>query len=175
MKHRIAVMDEVKATMGETKVKTQELHTEESKARDMRCAIQNVEERTNIRDKEVSAIEKKSALTSKKCTGTITLSATGKAAWNRPWCLGSYEATEEEHEGAPVYRKSGKSDDYYLYRRSDGTWRADWKIGGRGGIKSVDTTADCPARVSQWQYYDHPYDGVWRSGDITVQCSVHTQ
>ena len=100
-------------------------------------------------------------------TGTITLSATGAAATCRPWYLGSYEATGEEEEGAPVYRDS---DGRYLYRHSDGTWRADDVIGGPGVIRSVDT-APCPASIRRWQYRDYPD---WRSGDITAQCSVHT-
>ena len=102
------------------------------------------------------------------CCKSVTLSATGAAnAW--PAHLGSYVATGEEEEGAPVYRTS---DDYPLFRESDGTWRAGMRIGHIGAYKSVDT-ADCPASISQWQYWD---DGSWdwQSGDITAQCSVHT-
>ena len=39
--------------------------------------------------------------------------------------IGSYDATGEEHQGAAVYRKS---DDTYLTRNSDGTWRASRKL-----------------------------------------------
>ena len=105
-------------------------------------------------------------------TGIITLSATGAAAKRWPSFLGRYLATGEEHQGAPVYRKS---DGGYLSRYRNGTWHAGWGIGGHGGgYKGVDTTADCPARVRQWQYY-HSYDGgSSQSGDITAKCSVHT-
>ena len=77
--------------------------------------------------------------------------------------LGHYVATGEEQEGAPVYRNSH---DRYLYRHSDGTWRADYRIGDYGVYKSVDN-AECPASISQWQYWG---DG-WHSGDITAQCN----
>ena len=167
MKHRIAIIDEVKART--RKLKTPDPH----KTRDTRYAIQNVGEKTNIRDMKVPAIENKSASTSKKCTGTITLSSTGPATSPAVfYYLGRYEATGEEHEAAPVYIR--KSDGKYLYRHSDGTWSADDSIGYTGGrvIQSVDTTAECPARVSQWRYEDY---SVWRSGDITAQCNVHTQ
>ena len=117
IKHRLAIMDEVKAR---------------------RCAL----------------------------TGTITLSATGAAAKEWPRSLGRYEATGEEHEGAPVF---SDGDGRYLYRYSDGTWRADSAIGGRGVYRSVGT-ADCPARNSQWLFSDYPD---WHSGDITAKCSVH--
>ena len=98
---------------------------------------------------------------------TITLSATGAAVQRWPEYLGSYEATGEVTAGAPVYRKSGGR---YLYRCSDGTWYAGPGIGYIGAYKSVDT-AQCPASIRQWQYRDIS----WQSGDITAQCSVHTQ
>ena len=103
-----------------------------------------------------------------KCTGTITLSATGAAAKKWSGYHGSYEATGEENDGAAVYRKS---EGRYLYRWSDGTWRAGVGIGWSGYIKSVGT-APCPASIRQWEYHDGEY---WQSGDITAQCSVHTQ
>ena len=79
-----------------------------------------------------------------------------------PQFVDSYDATEEEHEGAPVYS------DYhgnYLYRYGDGTWYSS-KIGGDGWIKSVDT-AQCPASNSQWRYLAP--NG--QAGDITVECN----
>ena len=103
-----------------------------------------------------------------KCTGTITLSATGAAAKKWSGYHGSYEATGEENDGVAVYRKS---EGRYLYRWSDGTWRAGVGIGWSGYIKSVGT-APCPASIRQWEYHDGEY---WQSGDITAQCSVHTQ
>ena len=114
----------------------------------------------------VNAVE--SSLFSSGCCKSLKLSATGAAAEKYPFYLGSYEATGEEHKGAPVYRNS---EDRYLYIYRDGTWRASYKIGYSGGYKSVDTTAQCPTSISQWQDWD---DGDWRSGDITAQCSVHT-
>ena len=115
-----------------------------------------------------------SSLLSSDCCKSVTLSITGAAAEN--WRGGiryhdRYEATGKKQEGAPVYRKS---DGGYLDRHSDGTWHANWRIGGRyyGLIKSVGT-AGCPASNSQWQYVDN--NGNWKlSGDITVQCSVNT-
>ena len=115
----------------------------------------------------VSAL--KSSLCFSGCCKSVTLSATGAAnAW--PDHLGSYVATGEElYRGATVYRKS---DDYPLYSDSDGTWRAGMTIGHIGAYSSVDT-ADCPASISQWQYWaDEVWD--WQSGNITAQCSVHT-
>ena len=107
------------------------------------------------------------------CCKSVTLSATGAPAKIYPEYLGSYEATGEEHEGAPVYRNSNGD---HLYKYSDGTWRADYyKIGGDGVYKSVDTDAECPASISQWQYWDYDYHSGaptdWRSGDITVECN----
>ena len=104
-----------------------------------------------------------------KCTGSITLSATGAAAEEWPEYLGTYLATEETEEGAPVYRNS---DGKYLFRKYNGTWHADYAICDDGIIKSVDTldTAECPASIRQWQY---GVAGIWRSGDITATCSVH--
>ena len=58
-----------------------------------------------------------------------------------------------------------------LFRYSDGTWRASYEIGDSGWFKSVGT-ALCPDSTSQWQYNDGHSDN--HSGDITVQCSVHT-
>ena len=110
-----------------------------------------------------------SSLFSSDCCKSVTLSATGEAAmW--PTYLGSYEATGEEHDGAPVYRKS---DGKYLYRNSDGTWRATYEIGGTGIYRSVDTTADCPVRVSKWRYDAGRLD--WRFGDITAKCALIVQ
>ena len=66
-----------------------------------------------------------------------------------------------------------KSEDIYLYRDSDNTWRAGDEIGYQGRIKSVDT-ADCPESNTQWKYadYDDAEDGwYWHSGDIKVHCS----
>ena len=99
------------------------------------------------------------------CCKSVTLSATGAPAKIYPEYLGSYEATGEEHEGAPVYRNSNGD---HLYKYSDGTWRADYYKIGSEGVKSVDTTADCPDRVSQWQYMGY---GGYGDGDITVECN----
>ena len=104
-----------------------------------------------------------SSLFSPGCCKSVTLSATGVAAEKWPTYLGRYVATEEFR---PVFRNSN---DVYLYRDSDGTWRASKMIGGRGHFESVDT-AECPASNSQWQYWA----GVgwdWHSGDITVKCA----
>ena len=58
-----------------------------------------------------------------------------------------------------------------VYRYSDGTWRVSPWIGSSPSIKSVGT-AECPTRVSQWQYSDFTLSGsVWYSGAITAQCS----
>ena len=134
--------------------------------RNSKCFIKKFTTETNV-------VDMSDAVRSCYCFGrkakSITLSATGAAAKKWPQFLGSYEATGEEEDGAPVFRKS---DGYYLYRRKDGTWRAGYEIGYSGAYRSVDTAAECPASISQWQYRDH---GVWRSGDITAQCSVHTQ
>ena len=89
-----------------------------------------------------------------------------------PRYRGIYEATGEEEDGSPVYRNSlGR----ILYRRGDGTWRAGTKIGGSGIYKSVDN-AECLTSNSQWQYWatDADFNATWHSGNITVQCSVHT-
>ena len=98
--------------------------------------------------------------------------------------IGSYEATGQEHQGAAVYRKS---DDRYLTRHSDGTWRGSRKLEmkkvglklglGLGSyywpsiIKSVGTS-ECPASITEWKYLENIGD--WRSEDITVKCSYHT-
>ena len=98
-----------------------------------------------------------------------------------PWLsayLGDYEATGEEKEGAPVFKNSvGR----YLYRWSDGTWRANVRMGDfdKQTIKSVDTTAECPesntcnsGSGNQWQYRGNTYsDNNWHSADIVVKCS----
>ena len=49
--------------------------------------------------------------------------------------LGHYVATGEVYQEAAVYRNN---EGVYLYRYSDGTWRADVKIGSFGVYKSVD-------------------------------------
>ena len=105
-----------------------------------------------------------SSLCSSDCCKSVTVSATGAAADIYPDYLGRYVATGREHEGSPVFRNS---DNKYLYRHSDDTWRASYVIGGYGYYKSVDTTAECPASISQWQYLD----GDWHSGSITVKCN----
>ena len=81
-----------------------------------------------------------------------------------------------------------KSDSRYpLYRHSDGTWHVGRNIGGIGSIKSV-STDPCPESNSHWEYLDSISNdgndgdygfllggfGSFRSGDITVKCSVHT-
>ena len=115
-------------------------------------------------------IEELARMRDAKPCGVITLSATGAAARIHPKYLGKYNVIAgEEHEGAPVYRNS---DGYYLYRYSDGTWHTNNVIGDYGAYRSVDN-AQCPARVSQWQYAAGPSG--YNSGDIKAQCSVHTQ
>ena len=83
--------------------------------------------------------------------------------------LGRYEATGEEEEDAPVYRNSHG---IYLYRHSDGTWRADERIGGDGlySYRSVGT-AECPDSISQWNWKSLYNVIHWESSDITVQCT----
>ena len=78
-----------------------------------------------------------------------------------------------------------KSDSRYLYKYSDGTWHVGPNIDDIGSIKSVGT-APCPESNSHWEYlYSNDSDdgdyafiiggvGSFRSGDITVKCSVHT-
>ena len=70
--------------------KTLESNADETKTR---------QEVVRERKKKVSATEKKSK---SKCTGTITLSATGAAPRWWPGLLGRYEATGRKHEGAAV-------------------------------------------------------------------------
>ena len=107
---------------------------------------------------------------------SITLSTTGTGAAAEGWAsfLGRFVATGEVYQEAQVYRNSVGM---YLYRHSDGTWRAGYKIGAVGGIgfeiMSVDTTAECPASISQWQYKATGVSWCY-FGDITVKCSVHT-
>ena len=84
-----------------------------------------------------------------KCPGPITLRFTGDAAEKWPSCHGEYHLTDQEHNGAPVYRNSH---DTYLYTFEDGTWRTYYRIGGYGIIRSVETGAVCPAAVTQWQW-----------------------
>ena len=74
-------------------------------------------------------------------------------------------ATGEEVEGAPLFRNRTNA---ALYKHGDGTWG----VGPSPTIKSVGT-APCPARVSQWLYWDRKYGGGggYKSGDIRVQCS----
>jgi len=94
-----------------------------------------------------------------------------------PWLdayTGKYDATGEEKEGAPVFKNSvGR----YLYRWSDGTWRANVRMGDfdKQTIKSVDTAAECPESNTcnsgnQWQYRGNT-DSNWHSADIVVKCS----
>ena len=91
--------------------------------------------------------------------------------------LGSYEPTEEEYQGAPVYKKKNKEKDRYLYRHSDGTWHAGgFRMGGVAVIKSM-VSKECPASSSmsieryQYRNYNWYTAGI---GDITIQCNVHT-
>merc|ERR1712038_998002 len=108
------------------------------------------------------------------CSITLSASGTGAAAEGLASFLGRFVATGEVYQEAPVYRNSVGM---YLYRHSDGTWRAGYKIGAVGGIgfeiMSVDTTAECPASISQWQYKATGVSWCY-FGDITVKCSVHT-
>ena len=70
-----------------------------------------------------------------------------------PHALGHYKVTGEEHEGAAVYKNGHGT---YLYKLSNGTWRAGFKIGWAGTtgyIRSVET-ADCPTIIGQWVYWD---------------------
>ena len=101
------------------------------------------------------------------CPGPITLSFTGDAAEKWAAYQGEYHLTDQEHNGAPVYRNSH---DTYLYTFEDGTWRAGYVIGGYGIIQSVETGAACPAAVTQWQWL---CNGVWHSGDIAATCTDH--
>ena len=110
-----------------------------------------------------------SSLFSSDCCKSVTLSASGAATYGWSHFLGSYEViTGEEEEGSPVYRLQADGVDFYLCRYGDGTWRATEEIGGSGYYKSVDSAAECPATLSQWQYWT---DGNWHSGDITVKCN----
>ena len=82
-----------------------------------------------------------------QCPGPITLRLTGAAAKEWPLDQGEYHLTDQEHNGAPVYRNSHGR---YLYTYGDGTWRADYEIGTSGYIRCVDTGAACPGAVTQW-------------------------
>ena len=115
----------------------------------------------------VSAVE--STLFSPGCCKYYRLIATGGAAEKWPYLVDRqyrYKATGEVREGAPVYRNS---DDKYLFRHSDGTWRAGPRKGGNGIIRSVDTIT-CPTGRSQWEYQDGP--GIWRSADIRFRFGI---
>ena len=101
------------------------------------------------------------------CPGPITLRLTGAAAKEWPLDQGEYHLTDQEHNGAPVYRNSHGR---YLYTYGDGTWRADYEIGTSGYIRSVETGAACPAAVSQWHWL---YRGKWKSGDIAATCKAN--
>ena len=106
-----------------------------------------------------------SSSVSSGCCKSVTLKATGAAAEWWSYSLGRYASWGHYHEGGPVFRKS---DGWYLYRHSDGTWHVGESYnGGTVFIRSVGT-AQCPVSVSQWQYWA---DGPWHSGDIRVQCS----
>ena len=127
----------------------------------MKIGVQKIKHRLAITEEVARILDAAS-----KCTGTITLHASGAAAEIWSECLGSFEAIEEKYQGAAVYRNNkGK----YLYRESDGTWRVTFQLGD-DCFKSVDTTALCPASISQWRYMHYG----WYTGDITAQCSVHT-
>ena len=99
------------------------------------------------------------------CPGPITLRFTGDAAEKWPSFHGEYHLTDQEHNGAPLYRNSHG---YYLYTFEDGTWRTDYRIGDKALIRSVETDAACPAAVTQWQWW---YNGEWHSGDIAATCT----
>ena len=53
------------------------------------------------------------------------------------------------HNGAnpPIYNNS---QGYILWRYKDGDWRAGVQIADIGWTKSVDTTAECPENVREW-------------------------
>ena len=88
-----------------------------------------------------------------RCCSTFRFYAYGEAAEIQEEYLGHYTVTEEEHEGAKVYKNG---DGKYLYKISNGTWRAGSSRIGRvatGYIRSVDT-ADCPFAIRQWEYWD---------------------
>ena len=102
------------------------------------------------------------------CCKSVTLSSTGAAAKEWPSHLGTYEATEEKHNGEAIYRNFHGID---LFRESDGTWHASSAIRGVG-------TGQCPENISQWE---HQYNRNVRnrnggidkrySGDITAKCT----
>ena len=106
-----------------------------------------------------------------RCCSTVRFYAYGEAAELQEASLGHYAVTEEEHEGAAVYKNG---DGKYLYKHDDGTWCAGTWIGGSGLVRSGTTAgaaSPCPAGFSSnWHYYE----GEWKSGDIMVNCSVHT-
>ena len=86
------------------------------------------------------------------------------------WLLifGRYEASEEEYEGAPVYRNGN----FHLYRggaEQYGKWHFGDRMPRSGYIQSIPaTTAECPDGVSEWYYWDKKAD--WNTGDIKVEC-----
>ena len=108
--------------------------------------------------------------------------------WTREQ-LGTYEPTGEIFRGsAAVYKHTTRG--VHLYRLSDCTWRTSEddehdRIDTEDVYKSVGT-APCPESNSHWEYlYSNDSDdgdyafiiggvGSFRSGDITVKCSVHT-
>ena len=103
------------------------------------------------------------------CPGPITLRLTGAAAKEWPEYQGEYVLTDQEHNGAPVYRNSHAK---YLYTYGDGTCRAGYEIGDSGIdiIRSVETDAACPGAVTQWQWLSYG----WHSGDIAATCCTCT-
>ena len=82
-----------------------------------------------------------------------------------PQYIGQYKATEEEHEGAPVFHNgNGK----YLYHHKKGQWRINNVINERGVFKGVHSRESlCLSPNLTWYFWDNEE---WQSGNIMVSC-----
>ena len=116
-----------------------------------------------------------SSSVSSGCCKSVTIQATGAAAERfHDGELGTYvhhDAPWEYHQGAMLYKGQGRSkiwNNFKLFRH-DGTWRVSVYPPHYNLMWST-TPAPCPVEsCSQWQFSD--FNGVERSGNITIQCA----
>ena len=86
--------------------------------------------------------------------------------------MGGFWLEPYQHNGHRVWKKIG-GEKMFLYVAVENHWEVGPEVGPAAGWLHHPSAAGHTPPTSGWKYWD---GGVgWPSGDISAQCSVHTQ
>ena len=97
---------------------------------------------------------------------SLTVSASGPAAWKWPECLGKFSRTEMWWNGKPVFRNS---EGQLLKQSGEG-----WDVGSKFGLACLrgSMAHHCPGSEKKWEYAVLGW-GPWKPATVTIDCKVH--